>query len=130
MKADSLQLGDFVLIDGIPRKVEAITKKKIGYHKNKQTDQKLHYARLVDVKPIEVTEIYIRDESNVVLNRRYLVSGEMWAAGKNDKINVDFQEGDLSFYTPFYLHDFYNIVRAMCDRKATLEFLSKGVILE
>lgn len=25
-------IGDWVLVDGTPRKVEAITKKKIGYH--------------------------------------------------------------------------------------------------
>lgn len=130
MKADSLQLGDFVLIDGIPRKIEAITKKKIGYHKDKQTDAKLHYARLVDVKPIEINEVFIRDENNVVLNRRYLVTGEMWAAGHTHKVNVDFEEGDLSFYTPFFLHDFYNIVRSMCDRKATLGFACEGIILE
>lgn len=55
IKAIELQIGDFVLVDGIPRKVEAITKKKIGYHR-KENEPRLYYARLRDVEPIEITE--------------------------------------------------------------------------
>ena len=47
-------IGDWVLVNGTPRRVEAITKKKIGYHIT-PTDQ-LHYARLNEVFPIEITE--------------------------------------------------------------------------
>lgn len=56
IRADQLQIGDYVLVRGIPRQVESITKKKIGYHVNKQTDGRLHYARLVEIQPIEITE--------------------------------------------------------------------------
>lgn len=56
IRADQLQIGDFVLVDGKPRRVESITKKKIGYHHNPQTDKRLYYARLRDVKPIKITE--------------------------------------------------------------------------
>lgn len=55
IKATELQIGDFVLIDGTPRKVEAITKKKIGYHR-KENEPRLYYARIRDVEPIEITE--------------------------------------------------------------------------
>lgn len=55
IKATELQIGDFVLVDGTPRKVEAITKKKIGYHR-KENEPRLYYARLRDVEPIEITE--------------------------------------------------------------------------
>ena len=55
IKATELQIGDFVLIDGTPRKVEAITKKKIGYHRKEQ-EPRLNYTRLHDVEPIEITE--------------------------------------------------------------------------
>lgn len=48
-------IGDFVLVDGTPRKVEAITKKKIGYHR-KENEPRLYYARLRDVEPIELTK--------------------------------------------------------------------------
>ena len=55
IKATELQIGDFVLIDGTPRKVEAITKKKIGYHR-KENEPRLYYARLHDVEPIPLDE--------------------------------------------------------------------------
>ena len=55
IKATELQIGDFVLIDGTPRKVEAITKKKIGYHR-KEKEPRLYYARLHDVEPIPLDE--------------------------------------------------------------------------
>jgi hypothetical protein len=58
MVARELQIGDFVLVDGTPRRVEAITKKKIGYHR-KEDEPRLYYARLRDVEPIEITEEFI-----------------------------------------------------------------------
>lgn len=51
ISARELMIGDFVLVDGTPRKVEAITKKKIGYHR-KENEQGLNYARLYDIEPI------------------------------------------------------------------------------
>lgn len=56
IKATDLQIGDYVLVSGTPRRVESITKKKIGYHINPQTDKRLYYAMLRDVEPIEITE--------------------------------------------------------------------------
>ena len=55
ISAHELMIGDFVLIDGIPRKVEAITKKKIGYHR-KEKEPRLYYARLHDVEPLPLDE--------------------------------------------------------------------------
>ena len=53
-----LMIGDWVLIDGTPRKVEAITKKKIGYHR-KENEPRLYYARLHDVEPIPLDETLV-----------------------------------------------------------------------
>lgn len=58
IKAIELQIGDFVLVDGTPRKVEAITKKKIGYHR-KENEPRLYYARLRDVEPIPLDEALV-----------------------------------------------------------------------
>ena len=55
IKATELQIGDYVLVSGTPRRVESITKRKIGYHINPQTGKRLYYARLHDVEPIEIT---------------------------------------------------------------------------
>ena len=56
MNATELMIGDFVMVCGVPRRVESITKKKIGYHLNPQTDKRLYYARLHDVEPIAITK--------------------------------------------------------------------------
>ena len=54
VRYSDLMLDDYVLVNGIPRKVEAITKKKIGYHTRPQ-EKRLYYARLRELEPIEVT---------------------------------------------------------------------------
>ena len=59
IRADQLQIGDHVLVSGTPRRVESITKGKIGYHINPQADKRLHYARLHDVEPIEITGVML-----------------------------------------------------------------------
>lgn len=61
IKATELQIGDYVLVSGTPRRVESITKKKIGYHINPQTDKRLYYARLHDVEPIQVTHSLLQN---------------------------------------------------------------------
>ena len=62
IKYSELMIGDLVLVDGTPRKVEAITKKKIGYHR-KENEPGLHYARLHDVEPIEIKSMVFRDSN-------------------------------------------------------------------
>lgn len=52
IKATELMIGDYVLVSGTPRRVESITKNKISYHINPQTDKRLYYARLRDIEPI------------------------------------------------------------------------------
>ena len=80
-----LMIGDYVLVNGTPRKVEMITKNKIGYHINPQ-ENRLYYARLSDVEPIEITEEILRnlgftetekkaDENTAVFDGWYLISG-------------------------------------------------------
>lgn len=59
IRADELMLGDWVSVEGIPRQVEAITKKKIGYHKDKQKDGRLYYARLCEIEPIKMTNLLL-----------------------------------------------------------------------
>lgn len=59
IKATELQIGNFVLVDGKPCRVESITRKKIGYHLYPQTDKGLYYARLHDVEPILITRDFM-----------------------------------------------------------------------
>ena len=61
-------IGDFVFVDGTPRKVEAITKKKIGYHRE-ENEPRLYYSRLHDVEPIEINEYVFRMSGFCVENQ-------------------------------------------------------------
>lgn len=54
IRGEELCLGDLVLIEGKARRVESITKKKVGYHIT-PTDS-LHYARLCEVSVIPLTK--------------------------------------------------------------------------
>ena len=58
IRGDQLMIGDWVLVDGTPREVESITKKKIGYHR-KENEPRLYYARLHDVEPIPLDETLV-----------------------------------------------------------------------
>lgn len=58
IKYSELMIGDWVLVDGTPRKVEAITKKKIGYHR-KENEPRLYYAMLRDVESIPLDEALV-----------------------------------------------------------------------
>lgn len=55
IRYENHQIGDWVLVDGTPRQIQAITKKKIGYHR-KENEPRLYYEMLRDVEPIELTE--------------------------------------------------------------------------
>lgn len=55
IRANELMIGDSVLIDGVPRTVSAITKKKVGYH-CKPKEPKMWYARLSEVMPRPLNE--------------------------------------------------------------------------
>lgn len=68
IKATELQIGDFVLVDGTPRQIQAITKKKIGYHR-RENEPRLYYERLHDVEPIEINEYIFRTSGFCVENQ-------------------------------------------------------------
>lgn len=55
MKKNELRIGNLVKVRGKIVKVEQITEKKIGYYKEPR-ENAMHYARLVDIEPIELTK--------------------------------------------------------------------------
>lgn len=65
IRYDEIMIGDYVLVKGTPRKVEAITKKKIGYHVNPQTDNRMYYARLHEIEPITAEYVDLIDTENI-----------------------------------------------------------------
>ena len=55
MKAEDLRIGNLVRYNGEVVKIEQITKRKIGYHKE-ENESRRHYARLNEIEPIVLTE--------------------------------------------------------------------------
>lgn len=61
IKAEELMIGDWVLANGTPRKVEAITKKKIGYHTS-PLKLNLSYSRLCECDHIKITPDWLSEK--------------------------------------------------------------------
>lgn len=55
MTPQELRIGNLVRYNGEVVKIEKITKRKIGYHKE-ANESRMHYARLSEIEPIELTE--------------------------------------------------------------------------
>ena len=55
MKAEDLRIGNLVRYNGEVVKIEQITKRKIGYHKE-ENESRMHYARIAEIEPIVLTE--------------------------------------------------------------------------
>lgn len=55
MKNTELKIGNYVQHNDEIIKVEQITKRKIGYHKNGDKSR-MHYLKYSEIKPIEITE--------------------------------------------------------------------------
>ena len=127
IKATELQIGDYVLVSGTPRRVESITKKKIGYHINPQTDNRLHYARLHDVEPIEINSVVDRSWGMVCLqskNCAFLLSGSMTCLSSStdkDALYIDFPTGNTKLETPFHLHHAIHMAKAFDSKPIRLE---------
>ena len=55
MTPQELRIGNLVRYNGEVVKIEQITKRKIGYHKE-TNESRMHYARLVEIESIPLTE--------------------------------------------------------------------------
>lgn len=57
MKANELSVGDYVLCDGTPRRIDAVHQKKVGWHAR---HDKLSWTRIDHVEPVTVTPDLLR----------------------------------------------------------------------
>ena len=127
IKATELMIGDWVLVSGTPRRVESITKKKIGYHINPHTDNRLYYARLHDVEAIEIYSVVDWGWGMVCLqsnNGGFLLSGSMTFLSSppdNDALYIDFPTGNTKMETPFHLHRAIHMAKAFDSKSVRLE---------
>lgn len=132
IRADELMLGDWVSVEGIPRQVEAITKKKIGYHKDKQKDGRLYYARLCEIEPIDLTNALLEKnfEQGATPNHFQLQIGVCDIVLNMQRIGYCFvrvedaifdSEPSVDMCIEDNLHSLQNVLRT-CDIKIDWEF--------
>ena len=109
-----LAIGDFVLVKGKIRRVEAITKRKIGYHIT-PTDQ-LHYARLCEVFPIDVATIEYMDgglKVNGCIEVALIGLLECAIEDFNHTIKIRNNFGERLILREWHLHLLQHILRAL-----------------
>ena len=126
MKTDKLCIDDYVIIssNGLYVKIDAITNRKIGYHRNgAKPSAHLSYARRDEVEPIElnlsffeslglfeITEygdvIYKSEDGSVFI-------GYSEAQG-SVKIKFDYSEADM-FFKCKYFHTLINVLKCMSE---------------
>lgn len=122
IKATELAIGDYVLVEGKIRRVESLTKRKIGFHINEEK-KRLYYARLCEVFPIEINEYILRTSGFCVneTEKRFcgifdndemkaevflFKTGKVAQAILTNKDTHSCYVGDLS-----YVHEFQHIFR-------------------
>ena len=106
MKAEELMIGDWVHVNGIPRQVKAITKKKIGYHTS-PLKLGLSYSRLCECSHVRITEEWLlkngftkdRYENYRKLENRYVLRVKM--CGLCMDVSIDTLEAHPAVSFPY-----------------------------
>lgn len=80
IRYNEIMIGDYVLVKGTPRKVEAITKKKIGYHTN-PLKIGLSYSRLCECDHIKITPDWLLEKGFI---QRNAYNRDMFTKLEND----------------------------------------------
>ena len=79
IRYSELQIGDFVLVNGKPRKVASVTRRKIGYSVG-EAGKGLCYVRLQDVEPIPITDAFFKQNGFVknLCYWEYRIDNQTW----------------------------------------------------
>lgn len=128
MKNTELRIGNYVQHNDEIIKVEQITKRKIGYHRNGDKSC-MHYLKYSEIKPIEITEdILIRLGFEETFNDTYR------EILRYDKINVIKFDKRLGVYifnncsgchfsdTIKYIHELQNAYYVVNNKELKLKF--------
>lgn len=112
MKNTELRIGNLVKVNGDIVKVEQITKKKIGYHKQ-PNEHRMHYAILSEVEPIEITEdvMYMvkcrrRSEDGKDILHEIIPLFYVQTRGDNGKVGYIWRE--FKYIDAVYFHELQN----------------------
>lgn len=125
MKKNELRIGNLVKLNGEIIKVEQITKKKIGYHKEPR-ENVMHYAKLYEVEPIELTEnvmdmIRCADKCADGYSPVYAFSGGFYVKCRAIDGSLDFVKIDSTYLHIKYLHQLQNCYYVLCYKELEVE---------
>ena len=126
MRTDKLCIDDYVIIssNGSYVKIDAITNRKIGYHRNgAKPSAHLAYARRDEVEPIELNLPFfeslgmfeITEYGDAIYKSEYgsVFIGYSEAQG-SVRIKFDYNEGDMLFKCK-YFHTLINVLKCMSE---------------
>ena len=126
MRTDKLCIDDYVIIssNGSYVKIDAITNRKIGYHRNgTKPSAHLAYARRDEVEPIELNLPFFESlgmfEITEYGDAIYKSKDEFIFIGYNEelgsvRIKFDYNEGDM-FFKCKYFHTLINVLKCMAE---------------
>lgn len=128
MKNNELRIGNYVQHKGEIVKVEQITKRKIGYHKNGDKSR-MHYLKYSEIKPIEITEDLLLE--NGFEKEFYWVFSQDCFVYDNDKVLLRQSFDDNSWYATIvylgmfsinYIHELQNAYYVFNNKELKLKF--------
>lgn len=122
MKPTDLQIDDMVRYASLPYiRVASITKKKIGYHL-RPGEPRMHYVRLCEVQPIDITDNILRKNGWEYNGDDAKFAPGTWTGGglmlqrENDGYRIvvtsDYDDEDTNG-TPFVLHYIHELQHAL-----------------
>lgn len=125
MKANELRIGNLVKLNGEIVKVEQITKKKIGYHKEPR-ENVMHYAKLCEVEPIVLTEdvmdmIRCEDKCADGYSPVYSLREGFYVKCRGRDGSLDFVKIDSTYLHIKYLHQLQNCYYVLCYKELEVE---------
>lgn len=100
MKKNELRIGNLVKLNGEIIEVEQITKKKIGYHKEPR-ENVMHYARLWEIEPIELTEDWTKEHIKHIEYIGFIVDMNIYAI--SSETQLIFSKGQI--YRVYCIND-------------------------
>ena len=126
MRTDKLCIDDYVIIsrNGSYVKIDGITNRKIGYHRNgAKPSAHLSYARRDEVEPIELNLPFLESlgifEITEYGDAIYKSEDEFIFIGYNEelgsvRIEFDYSEADM-FFKCKYFHTLINVLKCMSE---------------
>lgn len=128
MKNNELRIGNYVQHNDEIIKVEQITKRKIGYHRNGDKSC-MHYLKYSEIKPIEITEDLLL-ENGFGKNFYRWFSQDCFVYNDNEVILRQSFDDDswyativyLDMFSINYIHELQNAYYVVNNKELKLKF--------